>query len=117
MNTPGQRLRSARRARGLTAADLAKIAGVSDSAVRNQENGTNGIPPARVEVYAEALGVTPNWLMFGEGEAPAGSAPRPEGAALILMQMPDGKARIQVNKVVPMSVALQILQLVEGAEQ
>lgn len=64
--TPGERLRARREERGLSAADLAQRVGRSESAVRNQENGTNGIPPALAKKYASALGTTAAWLLYGD---------------------------------------------------
>lgn len=63
--TPGGRLRYARKALGMSAATLAGKVGLSASAVRNQENGTNGIPPTVAEQYAEILGGAPGWYLFG----------------------------------------------------
>lgn len=71
--TPGERLRQKRQERGLSAEDLAARVGRSVSAVRNQENGTNGIPAPLARKYAAALGTTPGWLLYGH-EAPEVSA-------------------------------------------
>ena len=73
MDTPGDRLRRKREERGLSAAQLAERVGRSESAVRNQENGTNGIPAPLLRKYAAALGTTPGWLLTGvEDTGPAG---------------------------------------------
>ena len=74
--TPGQRLREARRKAGFSAYELgviaATIAGrprpISPSAIRNQENGTNGIPYPLAEAYAKALGTSAQAILFGPGE-------------------------------------------------
>jgi transcriptional regulator with XRE-family HTH domain len=66
-------LREARKRAGLSAAELGRLAAqesgrkkvLSESAVRNQENGANGIPNALFEVYGKILGVSPRYLMFG----------------------------------------------------
>lgn len=71
--TPGERLRQKRQERGLSAEDLASRVGRSVSAVRNQENGTNGIPAPLARKYAAALGTTPGWLLYGH-DAPEVSA-------------------------------------------
>jgi transcriptional regulator with XRE-family HTH domain len=68
MTTPGERLRHARHLKRLSTAELAARVGRSESAVRNQENGTNGIPAALAAQYGRALSVTPEWLLFGEGD-------------------------------------------------
>lgn len=112
--TPGSRLRRARRNRDITAADLAITVGLSASAVRNHENGTNGIPSPVVIAYAEALGITPQWLQFGDATS---VNPLARPAPVALTQLPDGKARLEMNTVLPFSVALQILALVQGDEK
>lgn len=85
-DTPGQRLRAARRAAGLSAAELGERAAliaardkpVSPSAVRNQENGTNGIPWTLVVAYAKVLGVSAQWLLFGRESSDAGEHEVPQ---------------------------------------
>lgn len=66
MKTSGERLRNLRETRGLSAAELAAAVGRSESAVRNQENGTNGIPATLAKKYAAILGVTPAAILYGE---------------------------------------------------
>lgn len=80
MKTPGDRLRQRREAKGLSAADLAARVGRSESAVRNQENGTNGIPAALAKKYASALGTTAAWILYGDESA----TPVSEGVVLDL---------------------------------
>lgn len=71
--TPGQRLREKRREAGLSPAQLgeraAAVAGrpkpISPSAVRNQENGTNGIPFTLIDAYSQVLDLPPGWLLYG----------------------------------------------------
>lgn len=65
---PGDRLRSARKAAGLSAIALAAKVGLSVGAVRNQENGTNGIPATLAPEYAKHLDVTPEWILYGRGD-------------------------------------------------
>lgn len=65
VGSAGARLRSARRAAGLAVSEVAKRMEMSPSAIRNQENGTNGVPSSLAPTYAEAYGVTPEWIMFG----------------------------------------------------
>lgn len=69
---PGDRLRAKRREAGLSARQLSERVGISESAVRNQENGTNGIKPDLADVYARVLRTTPEWLLFGRDEAQDG---------------------------------------------
>ena len=73
--TPGDRLRQKRQDLGLSAEDLAARVGRSVSAVRNQENGTNGIPAPLAKKYASALGTTASWILYGEDRAEAPSIP------------------------------------------
>jgi transcriptional regulator with XRE-family HTH domain len=75
---PGARLRHARKQAGLSTAELGKLAAevlgrpkpISASAVRNQENGTNGIPYSLLEAYAKALN-RDVWDIFFPAEAPS----------------------------------------------
>lgn len=75
MGTPGERLRKAREAAGLSAEELATRLGVSVSSIRAHENGQNGIRPHRAGAYAQALKVTPAFILYGDkathGEAPS----------------------------------------------
>lgn len=74
--TAGERLRAARRQAGLTAEELGRRAAlllgrdrpISASAVRNQENGTNGIPIDTAQAYAEILGVSPGHIVWGDDD-------------------------------------------------
>jgi transcriptional regulator with XRE-family HTH domain len=74
--TPGKRLRELRRAAKLTARELgvraAEVAGrdkpISESAVRNQENGTNGIPIDLAVAYAKVLNSDLTFILSGETE-------------------------------------------------
>lgn len=75
METPGERLRAKREERGLTASDLARRVGRSESAVRNQENGINGISAPLAKKYAQALGTTPNYILYGDLAPSAAPAP------------------------------------------
>lgn len=70
MTVAGERLRGARRSAGITVRDMAARLKMSESGIRNQENGTNGIPAALAPAYAEAYGVSPEWILFGRGEGP-----------------------------------------------
>jgi len=73
LSTAGSRLRAARKAAGLTVAELGRRAAeltgrakpISPSAVRNQENGTNGIPYVLASSYAKILGTTEQYILFG----------------------------------------------------
>lgn len=76
MSTVGERLREARKKAGLSAGELGRRAAaalgrekpISESAIRNQENGTNGVPYEALNVYSDILECPRGWLAFGEGE-------------------------------------------------
>lgn len=65
----GERLRNLRKEKGLSTPQLAERVGKSESAVRNQENGTNGIPPGLAAKYARVLGTTAAYLLYGDETA------------------------------------------------
>lgn len=115
--TPGQRLRTVRKQQGMTAEMLAVRVGISPSAVRNQENGTNGFSATRAAEYAEVLGLTPQWLLYGDDGGEAARGPLPRQSPVALTKLPNGKARLEMSTVLPFSVALQILALVQGDEK
>jgi len=63
----GARLRGVRTDRGLTMRALARLAGLTDTAVRTTENGDTVPTLATVEAFADALGLSPAWLAYGVG--------------------------------------------------
>lgn len=58
--TFAERLKAARHKKGLSQAALAKLAGTSQGAIGNYENGDREAPRDVVRL-AEALGVSPKW--------------------------------------------------------
>ena len=61
------KLKSLRRERKMTLDDLAKKLGTSRQTIHRYENGTiSNIPPEKVELLAEALNTTPQYLMGWE---------------------------------------------------
>ena len=65
--TPGDRLRQARTLAGYkSAAKAAAVLGITESAYRSHENGTNGFNAEQAERYAAAFGTDAGWLMFGD---------------------------------------------------
>ena len=68
METFGQRVRRLRQLSVMTQTELAAKAGVSLVTVARLENDDGEIRPrpATVRGLAEALGVDPSWLLFGE---------------------------------------------------
>lgn len=66
--TIGMRLRRLRVAHELSAAALARKVDVTEAAIRAIETGDSKSPSFTVGVrLAEALGVTPHYLAFGDG--------------------------------------------------
>ena len=64
-----QRLRDARTAKNYTYGELARLAGIpSRQTVYNIEAGRQVASIEQVAKLAAALGVSPAWLAFGEGE-------------------------------------------------
>ena len=61
----GIRLRQARRAAGITQADLGLQAGTNQAVIQKIENGLSHRPRCILEV-AEVLNVNPAWLQFGD---------------------------------------------------
>lgn len=68
MKTLADRLKEARHAAGLSQAALAKKAGVAQSTIGSIENGRNR-GSTQIVPIARALGITPEWLQNGSGEA------------------------------------------------
>lgn len=62
-----ERLQAARQARGLSMRALARLAGLTDTAVRTTEAGVTVPTVATVEDFAKALDVSPGWLAFNQG--------------------------------------------------
>ena len=62
-----QRLADTRAARSLTMRALARLAGLTDTAVRSTETGSSLPTVATLEAFAHALEVSPAWLAFGVG--------------------------------------------------
>lgn len=72
---PGDRLREARTSAGLTVEQLAERVQKAASTVRAHENGQNGIKAPMAERYARALGVSPEWLLYGRSADDRGQMP------------------------------------------
>lgn len=68
--SPHDRLRQARANAGFkSAAEFAAAAGVQEGTYRHHENGIRGFPAAAARRYAAKLGVTANWILFGDGDS------------------------------------------------
>ena len=76
-----QRLADARAARGFSVLAVAKLAGLSHTAVGNVERGT--MPTlATAEALAKALDLSPAWLAFGIGSRELPPRRRPASATV-----------------------------------
>jgi transcriptional regulator with XRE-family HTH domain len=63
----GRRLRRARAERGITQVELAARTGVAHSTIVRIERGQARPKIETLGRFAEALGVDPKWLAFGDG--------------------------------------------------
>lgn len=68
MTTIGDRIRDTRKARDMTQGDLAKRVGLSQGTIGHIEAGRNDSSRYLVQIAA-ALGVRPEWLESGKGDA------------------------------------------------
>ena len=100
--TTGERIRRARKAAGLTQAELADKIGVKFSAIHKYESGAVvNLKRETIAALAAALNVKPSWLMCMEDEqAPSDNQPEdvmllvslfeklsPEGRRLVIAQL------------------------------
>ena len=61
----GDRLREARKAKGITQEQLAKIAETNQAVIQKVENGKS-LQPRMVDRLALALDINPAWIQWGE---------------------------------------------------
>lgn len=69
------RLKSLRQKRGLSLNALGIAAGLTYTTIHNIETGRTVPGIDTVEKIADALGISPAWMAFGEGEPPSAMAP------------------------------------------
>ena len=71
MEEISKRLKQARTNAGYSSAtSAAERCGVAYSTYAGHENGTRGVTRDAAVTYARAFGVSPDWILFGGGEAP-----------------------------------------------
>lgn len=71
MDNVGKNIADARKALGITQEELASRVGYkTKSAINKIELGIRDLPQKKISVFAEALGVTPGYLMGWEDEKP-----------------------------------------------
>ena len=90
METVGQRLRTARKRRGLTQPQLAQRSGVSQTSISDLERGRSDTSRDLVSL-ARALDCSLDWLADGNGPAPGSdpniaSGPEPADAGNFLRE-------------------------------
>lgn len=92
------RLSQSREARKLTLKQLGGAAGISQQVVWNYENRGDEPSASILFALADALGVDPRWLFFGEGQnecKPVVFAPQVTRIALVISaQSPDRRQAI-----------------------
>ncbi|MHA3225109.1 helix-turn-helix domain-containing protein [Globicatella sulfidifaciens] len=67
-NEIGNRIKKLRISKGKTQKDLGELLDLSDTAVRNWENGRNYPGPERIKDLSNILGVSTNYIMFGDSK-------------------------------------------------
>ena len=65
LNSLGERLRFRRRELGLTQDELALLSGTNQAVIQKIENGKS-LRPRKLDVIADALKITPAWLLYGD---------------------------------------------------
>ena len=64
-NSLGERMRFRRRELGLTQEELALLSGTNQAVIQKIENGKS-LRPRKLDVIADALNITPAWLLYGD---------------------------------------------------
>lgn len=70
MISPADRLKRTRHRRGMSVERLHELTGLARSTIRAHETGQNGIRPEPAAHYAAALGVQPEFILFGVSGSP-----------------------------------------------
>ena len=65
LNSLGERMRFRRRELGLTQDELALLSGTNQAVIQKIENGKS-LRPRKLDVIADALKITPAWLVYGD---------------------------------------------------
>lgn len=99
--TTGERLKIARKAKGLTGAEIGAIIGVTRAQVSNIEKAVSELTNANAIVLADKLGLRLEWLLTGNGEMinPDASETAPSvGARLLKAREHSGLSQKQVSE-------------------
>lgn len=78
------RLKAARAKHFASASKAARALGINAVTARAHESGQNGFPVEYAKRYADAYGVSVEWLLTGEGSAPDLTPPDPAPSAAAL---------------------------------
>lgn len=86
LSSPAQRIKEARERRGLTQAALAAQLGVARPMIAQWETGARQPWISTLNRLSEALGVTYEWLAFGQGSSTPDEEPRLDPALFTAVQ-------------------------------
>ena len=122
----GEKVRSLMNNLSLSQSELARQAGLRRDAISTYVRGKVWPDPANLRKLANALGVIPSDLIPGMSEieavgsrAPGAARPvisAPTSPALQMDQVKPGVFRLRFDQVLPLSVATQIIALLQPAE-
>lgn len=118
-----RRLKVARVSAGYGSAEaFAKVIGENAVTYRAREAGQNGMTPELAAMYASALGVEPQHILYGTGSGASGRAPKltPDifpGSPISISADPKDptRARLKVDVVLPFEVALELVGRINEA--
>lgn len=86
--TIGQRIKSAREARGMTQDEIAKLCKTTKQTIFKYENDiVTNIPYGKIELLISALSVTPSYLFGWEEKKPAPSEPQLTEGEFVLLEL------------------------------
>lgn len=109
-NQFSRRLYNALVAKGLTQSELARRAGLNRAAVSSYATARSLPNPANLAALAKVLDQAPEELLPPIGELTAESATHIDASSY--KDVGGGNARLQINKIVPTKLALEILRMV-----
>ena len=111
LSSLGQRVAWARERLGLSQADLARKAGMTQSAIGNIEAGIRARPRQLLEL-AQALNVSQTWLLTGTESRPIRAMQQQPAAYTLEGQLSEvERVLIQMFRQVPPNVQEQVLHL------
>lgn len=90
-----RRISEAREAAGLTRAEFAMNVGVTPDTVEAWEDGERAPRANRLTTLCGVLGVSPAWLLSGEGSAPGDAAPLGLGRAEVRAELAALQAELE----------------------